>query len=233
MPILLKQLVSKRVLMKKYCFFLICMLIMVHAFSNKNEEPLMSPLPSAEEVLDFWFGAPSDPAYLKPNMKWFRQSDAFDQEIVQKFGPLYEAARSGKLDQWKKSPKKLLAFIIVLDQFPRNMFRGSKKSFDTDAHALELAKQAVADGLDQQLAPMERSFLYLPYEHSEHLPDQEASLLLFADLPASDAAGAYEYAERHHKVIKRFGRFPHRNKLMGRTSTPEEVAFLNSDEAPF
>jgi uncharacterized protein (DUF924 family) len=165
-------------------------------------------------VLAFWRAAGPD--------KWFEKDAAFDAEIRDKFLATYEAAAAGKL-AWDDDPEGALALLIVLDQFPRNMFRGSARAFVADPLARAVALRAIERGFDWKIAVPERSFVYLPFEHSESLADQERCVALNR---ASGDADALKWAELHADIIRRFGRFPHRNKLLGRVSTPEEEAFL-------
>jgi len=182
---------------------------------------------SPHAVLDFWFGAPGSPERGRPRDVWFKQSDEFDREVRDRFADLYERAAAGGLADWDGAPQSLLALIVVLDQFPRNMFRNDPRAFATDATALAAAGRMVARGWDRELAPIERSFAYLPYEHAENLDMQERALELFGRL--ADDAGltdSLEWARKHHAVIARFGRFPHRNAVLVRRSTPAEIDFL-------
>jgi len=183
---------------------------------------------AASEVLDFWFGRPDAPGFGQPRGEWFRKDADFDAEIRARFLPVVEAALAGQLTDWERTPSGLLALLILLDQFPRNLFRGQAKAFAGDAQALRLAGMALAEHWDQNLRAVEKLFVYLPFEHSEALADQERSLTLFAAMaaehPGSD--GFLDYARRHHEVIVRFGRFPHRNAALGRPSTPEETTYL-------
>ena len=170
-----------------------------------------------QEVLDFWFGAGPK--------KWFSRDAAFDAAITERFMPGYEAAAAGKLSDWEQSAEGALALLILLDQFPRNMFRGSARSFATDAAALAIARRAVERGFDRQLPLPKRNFFYMPFMHSENLADQERCVelsRLYSD------ANTLKWAELHADIIRRFGRFPHRNALLGRTTTPEEQGFLDA-----
>lgn len=171
-----------------------------------------------EEVLDFWF---SD--HARPH--WFASDEAFDAEIRRLFTPLYEGIKHGERRDWAMAPRSMLASVIVLDQFPRNMFRGSPLAFGSDALALELTELAIAKGFDVRLSAEERQFLYLPLMHSESLPVQEQSVALYATL---DRPEAHDYAIQHRDIIARFGRYPHRNAVLGRASTPEETEFLKT-----
>ena len=187
-----------------------------------------------QEVLDFWFGQPEEESYGKPRKEWFIKNTAFDGEVRSRFLELYQQAASGKLDTWRETPLSCLALIIILDQFPRNMFRQTPQAFATDAQALTNAKRAVASQFDRQLLPVQRWFVYIPFEHSENLADQELSVQLFSTLKDDpDSSSTIDYALRHYEVIKRFGRFPHRNPILGRSSTPEELAFLQQPGSSF
>ena len=183
----------------------------------------MTLTPFIPAVLDFWFGPKPGAA----RAEWFRKDPAFDEEIRRRFGELHAAAARRDLEAWRLSPEPLLALVIVLDQFSRNLYRGDARAFAQDAHALECAKQAVARKDDLGLLPVQRQFLYLPYEHSESLADQEACVELMRSLDAFEQTrGVSDWAVRHRDVIQRFGRFPHRNAALGRPSTPEETEFL-------
>jgi uncharacterized protein (DUF924 family) len=175
-------------------------------------------------VLEFWF---ADAA----RAKWFAKDAAFDAEIHACFGATQAAAVAGALGQWEETPDAALALVILLDQFPRNMFRGRPAAFASDALALGVARRAIARDFDQRIAPERRSFFYLPFEHSEDLADQERSVELFATR-TSDARGQ-DYARRHYDIVHRFGRFPHRNQILGRTSTAAEEAFLKGPGSSF
>lgn len=187
-----------------------------------------------KKILAFWFGKPEDKDYGKPRKFWFNKDDLVDQQIRSQFLPIYEQAAKGDLDEWENTPFSCLALILVLDQFPRNMFRNSPQSFATDNYALELAKYAVSQQFDRQLLPVQRWFIYLPFEHSENLIDQQQAVNLFSTLQNDpDSQSTIEFATRHYQVIERFGRFPHRNKILGRTSTPEEIEFLEKPGSSF
>jgi uncharacterized protein (DUF924 family) len=181
---------------------------------------------SAQEVLDFWFA--DEHAVL-----WFRRDDAFDRMVSERFGATLEAAATGALDAWAATPRGWLALLIVLDQFSRNIHRNDARAFAQDATAQTLALAGLDRRDDEALAPLERVFAYLPLEHAEELTLQWRAVTLFRALalqatPAS--RGQYEvfldYARRHCEVVTRYGRFPHRNALLGRPSTPDEQAYL-------
>ena len=187
---------------------------------------------TSAEVLLFWFGPAAERG--KPHKRWFVNSEAFDREVRERFLPLYEEAAAGKLAHLKESAADCLALIVVLDQFPRNMFRGTPRAFATDSLALETARHAVASGFDRALLPVERLFVYLPFEHSEVLADQERSCDLTRALDAyPETNDVYRYALAHRDIIQRFGRFPHRNAILGRSSTPEELEFLKGPGSSF
>ena len=187
-----------------------------------------------EAVLDFWFGAPGSPGHGRSRSAWFKKSDAFDQEVRARFLPLHELAAGGRLAAWDEGPRSLLALIIVLDQFPRNIYRNDARSFATDAQALAAAQRMVARGWDMKLLPIERQFAYLPFEHAEDLAMQQRALELFRRLSEDPAlADVPEWTRKHHDVIARFGRFPHRNAILGRASTPEEIEFLMQPGSSF
>ncbi|MBZ8182786.1 DUF924 family protein [Oscillatoria salina] len=187
-----------------------------------------------EEILEFWFGKAGEEGYGKQRQEWFVKKDEFDREVRSRFLDTYDRAAAGELDEWKNNPDSCLALIIVLDQFSRNMFRGQPQAFATDEKALELAKYAVSKGYDKELLPVQRWFIYLPFEHSEKLADQERCLELFSSLESDpESASSIDYAKRHYQVIKRFGRFPHRNSILGRKSTKEEIEFLQQPGSSF
>ncbi|MCT4634997.1 MAG: DUF924 domain-containing protein [Rickettsiales bacterium] len=170
---------------------------------------------SHKDILDFWFAKENKP-------KWFIADNEFDQLIKDNFSNIHKKASNGKLSSWRNSPETILALIIILDQFSRNMFRGSHLSFANDKKALEYTKEALSKEFDKQLANDDlRHFLYMPLMHSENMDDQILSVKLFSFLPH-----ILPYAQQHMEVIQRFGRFPTRNKALNRKSTPEETRFL-------
>ena len=171
---------------------------------------------SAEIVLAFWREAGPD--------KWFNKDAAFDEDILRRFLETYEAAAASQLADWEATPEGALALTVVLDQLPRNMFRGSARAFAADPLARAVADRALARGFDQRIAMPERQFFYLPFEHAETLPDQERCVALFR---ACGDAEALKWAELHADIVRQFGRFPHRNAVLGRATTPEEQAFLD------
>ena len=189
---------------------------------------------SYQEILDFWFGKSEDSYYGKPIKSWFIQDDKFDQIIKSRFRETYQQAANGSLHYWQKKPLSCLALIITLDQFPRNIFRGLPQAFATDNQALKYAQYAVNQGFDSQLLPVQRWFVYLPFEHSENLKLQEKAVKLFTSLKDDpDSTRTIDYAYQHFEVIKKFGRFPHRNAILGRESTPEEMDFLKQPGSSF
>lgn len=187
-----------------------------------------------QQVLDFWFGAPNTPGYGQSRSEWFRKSDAFDEAIGARFETVYEAAARGELAHWKDRVKSALALVIVLDQFPRNMYRGTPRAFAADPLALEVARHIVAQGWDRDMKPVERLFVYLPFEHAEDMAMQRESVRLFETLrDEPQSIEGIDYAYRHFEIIERFGRFPHRNAILGRASTPEEIEFLKQPGSSF
>ncbi len=185
----------------------------------------------AQEVLDFWFGREGEPGYGEFREAWFRKDPEFDRQVRDRFEDLHEAAAAGELEGWREEAHTCLALVILLDQFPRNMFRGDPKSYATDRRAQETAEYAVDRALDRELPDFQRMFLYMPLMHSEDLGHQRRSVELFRALGGdNDAAG---YAVRHMEIIERFGRFPHRNEVLGRRTSPEEAEFLTQPGSSF
>jgi uncharacterized protein (DUF924 family) len=189
--------------------------------------------PRVDAILDFWFGTGAVAA--APRAEWFRKDAAFDALIAARFGALVEQALAGGLADWAQAPPGALARVLLLDQFTRNVLRDTPRAFAGDALALAAARSMVARGDDQALTPLRRVFVYLPFEHAEDRAAQAESLRLFAALRATDPALAdfEDYAQRHAVVIERFGRFPHRNAVLGRESTAEELAFLQQPGSRF
>jgi uncharacterized protein (DUF924 family) len=169
----------------------------------------------AEEIFLFWKDAGPD--------KWFKSDPAFDEAVRARFLETYEAGARGELESWERSAYGALGLVILLDQFPRNMFRGTPKAFATDEQAKEIAERAIAAGRDRAVDPEVHMFFYMPYMHSELLADQDRCVAL---MQASGKQENIKYAEIHRDAIVRFGRFPHRNEILGRKSTPEEIAYL-------
>jgi len=190
-----------------------------------------------ESILDFWFGdaLESPEATTARNALWFRKDSAFDERIRERFGDLPARASRGEFDSWRRAARPSLALVLVLDQFPRNLYRGSPQAFACDPMAKEVAETAIESRLDSELAPLETVFLYLPLEHAEDLASQERCVSLFKALFERAPAGRQSqfesfltFAIRHRDIISRFGRFPHRNAILGRPSTSEELSYLES-----
>ena len=195
-----------------------------------------------DAVLDFWFGAPGSAAEVAARQRplWFAKSAANDQLVVERFAETLVAASAGRLDHWASTPRGGLALIVVLDQFPHHVHRGHGQSFAYDARSLALALDMIQRGEDARVTPIERVFIYLPLEHAESIEIQDRSVVLYEKLAHEAAAaerglfdGFLDYARKHRDVVARFGRFPHRNELLGRTSTPEEIEFLKQPGSRF
>jgi len=181
-----------------------------------------------DDVLAFWFAdGPSVQRKL-----WFEKNAAFDTACGA-FADALSAAKRGELDHWADTPRGALALTILLDQFSRNLHRGSPETFTADTQARALARRVVVQGFDRQVGPVERTFFYLPFEHSEDLADQDESVRLFTALHEELGGDTLDYALRHSDVIRRFGRFPHRNAVLGRTNTPAEATYLAEPGAGF
>jgi len=174
-----------------------------------------------QEILDFWF---SD----EVRKLWFNSTPEFDALLRERFEALWTRASCGELDDWLQSATGCLALVLVLDQFPLNMFRGQAQSFASEAQSREVALVAIDKGFDQDLDPRARAFLYTPFMHSEVLADQQLALQLFAQPGLEDNL---RFARHHHGIVEKFGRFPHRNKALGRESSEPEIEYLNSKEA--
>jgi uncharacterized protein (DUF924 family) len=195
-----------------------------------------APPDAARDVLDFWFGALHEGFADEPTRRrWFAAEEAFDRECTDRFGSLVDAAADGALRDWLASARGRLAYVIVTDQLSRQIHRGSARAFATDTHALAAAREGVASGVDRLLGGDERAFFYLPFEHAESRIDQHASVGLFTLLVSEAperyrrlAAETLRYALGHRDIVLRFGRFPHRNAVLGRDSTPEEIAYLRN-----
>jgi len=192
----------------------------------------MTAITTPAEVLAFWFG---EPATTKPRGEWFRKDAALDTLIRNRFGATLQAALAGGLRDWDGTPATALARIVVLDQFTRNSFRDTAQAFAGDALALQAAQALVAGGGHLQLSPLQRWFAYLPFEHAEDLGQQAQSVQLFGALAAEHPAlgDALVWAQKHQAVVARFGRYPHRNVLLGRVSTADELAFLREPGSSF
>lgn len=173
----------------------------------------------AKEIINFWFSE---------NCKkcWFDSSDELDELIKQNYEKLWQSAAKGELDEWREHPMSALALVIILDQFPLNMYRDKAESFSTEAKSREIAQYAIEKGFHESFDDDQKLFLFLPFMHSEEMEDQDTSVKLF-----SDAGLETKWAEHHRDIVKQFGRFPHRNAVLGRKSTEQEIAWLNSDKA--
>ena len=186
----------------------------------------------AESILDFWF-APEPGSKAGPfRSRWFIPNPEFDRLCKARFITGYEDVAHRRLDDWRNKPRSCLALVLLLDQFPRNMFRDTAQAFKTDANARELSRHAIASGFDRELSLLMRMFLYLPLEHSENLNDQLESVRLTSELVSEngDYTEILEYAEQHLEIFRRFGRFPGRNHALGRQSTQEEMSFLKDQK---
>jgi uncharacterized protein (DUF924 family) len=168
------------------------------------------------DVVAFWRGA--------GQKKWFNKDEAFDREVADRFSALHAEAAAGKLSDWAGSPESALALVLLLDQFSRNLFRGSPQAFAQDAMALEVARKSLAASFDQRVEPQLRMFFYMPFMHSEAIADQQRCVLLFHNLASGDAL---KHAHEHEEIIRRFGRFPHRNAVLGRHTSTAEQSFLD------
>jgi uncharacterized protein (DUF924 family) len=193
-------------------------------------------------VLQFWFGTLDAHGFADAEHaeRWWKKDSAFDDELRRRFGLLHEAVANGEHDDWLRSPRGRLAYVIALDQLSRNLFRDSPRMYAYDALALAATRGGIANGDDHRLAHDERIFLYMPLQHSEALADQELAVALFARLGngldgehLKRAGLNMVYAERHRDIVKRFGRFPHRNTVLGRPSTSEELEFLTQPNSSF
>ncbi|VWB50549.1 membrane protein [Burkholderia pseudomultivorans] len=191
--------------------------------------------PQAREILDFWFGAPGSAEFGRKRKVWFSGGAAFDASLRAHYGALLDAACDGACDHWAESPLGALALIVVLDQFSRNIHRGTPRAFAADPKALALARRVVAAGWDAQLpSGHHRAFAYLPFEHDESAASQREAVRLCAGIRAEAGCDGYhDFALRHAAVIERFGRFPHRNAILGRASTDDEAAFMREPGSSF
>lgn len=202
----------------------------------------MSLVENSDSIRNFWFGSnPDDAAMAQERSKlWWSKNPETDREIGERFIDCVEAAAMHKLDGWKTTPRGLLSLLLLTDQFPRNIYRNTPKAFESDALARDWSLAGVGQGMDQKLRPIERVFFYLPLEHSESVEHQTLSVQLFTQLYQEvppDHMDTFRvfliFALRHRRVIERFGRFPHRNKILGRVSSPEEEAFLREPGSSF
>jgi len=174
-----------------------------------------------QDLIDFWF---SD----ETSQYWFNSTEDFDRQLVDRYADTWEQAKQGKLDDWQQNATGSLAMVILLDQFPLNMFRGMAKSFSTEAQSRVVASSAITKAYDKELPASQKSFLYMPFMHSENLADQALGIELFSQ-PGLE--NNLRFARHHHDIVERFGRFPHRNKILGRKSSKAEVEYLNSKQA--
>jgi uncharacterized protein (DUF924 family) len=174
-----------------------------------------------QQIIDFWFSDES-------RKRWFKSTPDFDQALRDRFEDVWQRASRGELDHWMQTATGCLALVIILDQFPLNMFRGTAHSFSSEARSREVAATAIERGFDKTLSAEQKSFLYMPFMHSEALDDQQLALQLF-DQPGLESN--FRFARHHHSIIEKFGRFPHRNAVLGRASTDAEIEYLNSREA--
>lgn len=174
-----------------------------------------------KQIIAFWFSKES-------RSKWFASTPEYDQELLTQFEDIWIEAKAGKLDAWLKTPEGCLALAIILDQLPLNMYRGSAKSFQTEAQAIEVTKAAIANSFHSDIPIEQRAFLYMPLMHSENLKDQDCVVSLFEK---DGLDSNLRFAKHHRELIRKFGRFPHRNAMLGRESTDSELIYLNSKEA--
>jgi uncharacterized protein (DUF924 family) len=190
--------------------------------------PVVTLPDRATALIDFWFGPPDDPEREQHREIWFRATEDFDAALRREFRADYEAAAVGAGRSWESSPEGALALVLLLDQVPRNIFRGTPRAYVTDGAACVAADWALERGFDQMVPPAWRLFFYMPFHHSEDLADQRRSVALFDTLPRNrDRGGALRrYGRAYIEVIERFGRFPHRNEILDRQSTPDEIAFM-------
>ena len=197
---------------------------------------------STDSILHYWFGTSADDAKAirEKSALWWKKDPKVDEEMRQRFEITLEAESQGELESWGKIPRGQLARILLLDQFPRNMYRGTARAFAYDERARQRAREALDRGMDRKLRPVERVFIYMPFEHSEEARDQAASVRLFAALVEEVPANLkqafqnfLDFARKHKEVVDRFGRFPHRNAVLGRDSTPQELEFLKGPGSSF
>jgi uncharacterized protein (DUF924 family) len=182
------------------------------------------------DVLEFWFGSPRG----KARAEWFRKDERFDEEMRGRFGELHAAAARRELEDWRAHRESMLALVIVLDQFSRNLYRNDRRAFAQDPHARECAAEALVRGDDKASLPVERQFFYMPFEHSEDREDQALAVSLMSQLEEyPETRGLTEWATKHQAIVDRFGRFPHRNAVLGRASTAEEIEFLKTPGSGF
>ena len=195
-----------------------------------------------DDILDFWFGTSDSTLTINSQQSalWWSKNEQVDEQISHRFLPVLNAVSQGQMESWNNTPKGMLASIICLDQFPRNIFRGEAESFAYDGTALRLARDLTEKTWDKELPDIYRVFAYLPFEHSENFEDQKMSLQLYHGLRQDVSQelgqifdGFYDFALKHYQIIDRFGRFPHRNTIVGRESTVEEQQFLSQPGSSF
>lgn len=182
---------------------------------------MTAPQPAAQDILEFWFSERARPM-------WFAATPEFDLEVKQRFEPLYRASKQGALNDWEQHVDGACALVILWDQFPHHMYRRDAESFAMEARALAIAHRILDQGWDQPLSPDRRNFIYLPFMHSENIADQEKSVQLFSQ---SGLGNGLRWAQHHRDIIRRFGRFPHRNAILGRANTPQESEYLKTEGA--
>ena len=193
--------------------------------------PDPASLGAVRAVLEFWFAAKG---LGVPRIEWFRKDPKFDADIRKRFGELHASAAAGGCNAWRASPEPMLALVIVLDQFSRNLYRNDARAFAQDEMARSCSDEAIGRGDDLGFIPVQRQFLYMPFEHSESLADQDRAVELMRSLEAfEETAGLTAWAEKHRDIIRRFGRFPHRNAALGRPTTAEEAEFLKQPGSGF
>jgi uncharacterized protein (DUF924 family) len=190
----------------------------------------------ARALIDFWFGPPGDPERERHRQIWFRSTPKYDATLRELFLADYERAAAGALESWEAAPESALALVLLLDQIPRNIFRGEPRTYATDPLARAVGDRALARGFDAGFPPNWRKFFYMPFHHSEDLADQRRAKALSESLPKErepdpERGGLRRYGHPYVEVIERFGRFPHRNAILGRASTPEEIAFMEQAKA--
>ena len=197
---------------------------------------------SVDSILHYWFGNSADDAEVvrEKTVLWWKKNPEVDEEIRRRFEAMLESEIKGELASWGNSPRGQLARMLLLDQFPRNMYRGTARAFACDEQARRLARQAMDQGVDRKLRPVERVFIYLPFEHSEDVQDQATGVQLFEalleEVPATVKQrfqNFLDFAKKHKEIVDHFKRFPHRNTLLGRDSTPEELEFLKRPGSSF
>jgi uncharacterized protein (DUF924 family) len=187
-----------------------------------------------QDIYDYWFGAPGAEGHGEVREFWFGGGPSVDREIQERFGVHYERAIAGEFESWKSEARSAVSLIILLDQFPRNIFRGSSRSFAADPLALRCARQLVDSPLHRELITVEKVFAYLPFEHSEDIEDQKKCVSLYEAMEAHDSKAEWiDFAVQHLEIIEQFGRFPHRNDILGRDHTPAEETWLATSDQRF